>query len=103
MSTDIYYDGTFDTCLAPFGQLYFILGQMKHPRGPSKRAIPCIFARLPDKEGKTYQHLWKVKSLVEFYEGLLVSIMSDFEKAVLNTIEKSFLAAHVRGCHFHHK
>jgi hypothetical protein len=99
-STDIYCDGTFDTCPAPFGQLYFILGQM----GPSKRAVPCIFALLPDKEGKTYQHLWNViKSQVEFEEGLPVTVMSDFEKAVLNTMEKAFPSANVRSCHFHHK
>jgi hypothetical protein len=99
-STAIYCDGTFETCPAPFGQLYFILGQM----GPSKRAIPCVFALLPDKEGKTYQHLWKVlKSLVEFEEGLPVTVMSDFEKAVLNTMEKTFPTANVRGCNFHHK
>jgi hypothetical protein len=29
--------------------------------------------------------------------------MSDFEKAVLNTMEKAFPSANVRGCHFHHK
>jgi hypothetical protein len=29
--------------------------------------------------------------------------LSDFEKAVLNTMEKAFPSANVRGCNFHHK
>jgi hypothetical protein len=66
--------------------------------GPSKRAVPCVFALLPDKEGKTYQHLWKIiKSLVEFEEGLPVTVMSNFEKAVLNTMEKAFPTTNVVG------
>jgi hypothetical protein len=99
-SCHIYCDGTFDTCPEPFSQLYFIMGQMDD----TKRAVPCVYALLPDKEGTTYLKMWnQIKALVTFQDGLPTSIMSDFEKAVLNTMGTVFPEAAIRGCNFHQK
>ncbi len=44
-----------------------------------------------------------IKSLAEFEEALPVTVMLDFEKAELNTTEKTFPSASVGGCIFHHE
>jgi hypothetical protein len=99
-STDIFADGTFDTSPDPFAQIYFILGQM----GPHKRAIPCVFALLPDKEATTYLKMWTtINNMVKFQDGLPQRVMSDFEKGVMNSVAKTLPHAQVRGCNFHHK
>ncbi len=82
-SSHNYSDGTFDTCPVPFSQLYFIMGRMDD----TKRAVPSVYALLPDKDGTTYLKMWnQIKALVTFQDGLPPSIMSDFQKAVLNTM-----------------
>jgi hypothetical protein len=91
-SMHIFADGTFDTSPDPFTQIYFIMGQM----GPEKRAIPCVFALLPDKETNTYTKMWTIIcSLVKFEEGLPQRIMTDFEKGVMNTLSRVFPLAEV--------
>jgi hypothetical protein len=93
-SSHIYCDGTFDTCPVSFSQLYFIMGQTDD----TKRAVPCVFALLPDKDGTTYLKMWtQIKALVTFQDGLPTSIMSDFENAVLNTMGTVFPEAAIRG------
>jgi hypothetical protein len=42
-STDIFCDGTFNTCPDSFVQEFFIMGQM----GPAKKVMPCIFCTAP--------------------------------------------------------
>ncbi len=68
------------------------MGQM----GPEKRAIPCVFALLPDKETNTYTKMWTIIcSLVKFEEGLPQRIMTDFKKGVMNTLSRVFPLAEV--------
>jgi hypothetical protein len=72
--------------------------------GPTRRAVPCVYALLSDKDGPTYVKLWtKIKALVTFQDGLPNSVMLDFEKAVLNTTGTVFPEAAIKGCHFHQK
>jgi hypothetical protein len=91
-SLDIFADGTFDTSPDPFTQIYFVMGKM----GPEKRAIPCVYALLPDKETNTYNKMWTIiYSLVKFEDGLPQRIMTDFEKGVMNTLSSVFPLAEV--------
>jgi hypothetical protein len=63
-------------------QIYLIMGLMR----PEKQAIPCVHALLPDKETNTCNKMWiSICSLVRFQEGLPQTIMSDFEKGVMDT------------------
>jgi hypothetical protein len=72
--------------------------------GHDKKAVPCVFALLPDKEGQTYIKMWTfVKSLVTFQEGLPTAVTSDFEKGVLNTLRNVFPNISIKGCNFHQK
>jgi hypothetical protein len=99
-SSHIYCDGTFETCPEPFSQLFFIMGQM----GPTRRAVPCLYALLPDKDGLTYMKMWtQINALVSFQAGLPNSVMSDLKKAVLNTMGTVFPEAAIGGCHIHQK
>ncbi len=89
----IFVDGTFDTAPEPFSQIYFVMGQM----GLEKRAIPCAYALLPNRETATYSKMWAIiTSHVEFDDGLLNMVMSDFEKGVMNTLSRVF--PHVQVC-----
>ena len=55
---------------------------------------------LPDKEKKTYKLAMKsVKELLNDLEP--TEIVSDFETAFLNTVEKIFPNTRIKGCHFH--
>jgi hypothetical protein len=99
-STDLYCDGTFESCPDPFAQIYFIMGQM----GPGKKAVPCMFALLPDKDGQTYMKLWNfLKSLGTFEDRLPITVTSDFEKGVLSTLGSVFPHPGIKGCNFHQK
>jgi hypothetical protein len=58
-----------------------------------------MFALLPDKDGQTYMKLWQVT----FEDGLPITVTSDFEKGVLNTLGSVFLHTRISGCNFHQK
>jgi hypothetical protein len=56
-----------------------------------RRAVPVVFALLPNKEAATYLKMWKVVTEnVLFKPGLPQRIMKDFERGVMNTVKKIF-------------
>ena len=86
-------DGTFKATPRSFYQLYTIHIQL----GGS--SIPRIFALLPNKAEEVYTKVFlKVKELV--LETPL-TVMSDFEKAAINSIQTVFPRATQTGCFFH--
>lgn len=94
-----YQDGTFKTCPKPFKQFFVIHGQY---RG---RAIPLIYALLPDKEATTYDNLFTViKDKYEEENGedfAPVQIITDMESGQLVSIPRSFPTTDVKTCFFH--
>ncbi len=67
-----------------------------------RRAVPVVFALLPNKEAATYLKMWEVvPENVHFKPGLPQQIMSDFERGVMNTVKKIFPQAASVACNFH--
>jgi len=87
-------DGTFRTAPLLFTQVYVILAEQ------FGGVHPIIFALLSDKQSKTYEKLFDM--LLKLKPGLYpVSILLDFELAVINSVHKYFKNAQIFGCFFH--
>jgi hypothetical protein len=96
---DIYIDGTFKTCPAPYGQFVTIHG-LYHDR-----AIPFIMCLM---EGRTVGHyrqlLQHVKRSVRRVSGHQLQprrVICDFELALKNAIETELPRSRISGCYFH--
>ena len=88
-----YADGTFKVVPEYFFQLYTIHAEK------DGYVFPCVYALLPDKRECTYNIL--LRKLLELWPGLNpANIMTDFEKAAINSFEEHFLAV-TSGCFFH--
>ena len=89
-----FVDGTFKVAPELFFQLFTIHGLVDN------RAMPLIYVLLTDKTEASYLRVFeKLKNL---QPGLNpVSVMSDFEKASQNAIERAFPATRIIGCLFH--
>ena len=56
-----------------------------------RTTIPVVFGLLPNKTTTTYKKFWEViLSVVDFVPGQLSRVMSDYEKAMLNTLKSVF-------------
>ena len=65
----------------------------------NNKSSPLIYACLKNKEQSTYVFfLEKIKSLLSVYPKL---IMTDFEKAIINSIAIVFPETRIGGCYFH--
>jgi hypothetical protein len=93
----IFCDGTFDSAPPPFAQIYFVLGKMAN-----NRAVPCVFALLPNKASSTYRKMWEhISSLVDFTAGCPSRFSLDFEQAAMNAVAAALPGVKICGCHFH--
>ena len=92
-------DGTFDTCPAPFDQIYFILACT--PRG---KAVPAVFCLLPNRTTATYTKMFQaIEDAVGTDLSHLQGIGLDFELAVHNVVKQKYKQAMLSGCLFHHR
>lgn len=86
-------DGTFDISPSLFRQLFTINVLL------SGRNLPVLYAFLADKTEKIYTRLFEtIKSKVENEPDY---IFCDFEKGILNSIEKFYKNSNISGCWFH--
>lgn len=89
-----FVDGTFKHCPRAFTQIFTIHALQNH------RCLPLVYALLPDKKESTYDEM--LNALVELEPALYPkSILSDFERTILNSFSKKFPNAEQRGCFFH--
>jgi len=88
-----FVDGTFKVAPVIFFQLFTIHALI------DGRALPLVYCLLKDKAEHTYTRVFeKIKELNPLNP---LSIMSDFEKATHNAIERVFPGARLVGCLFH--
>jgi hypothetical protein len=89
-----FLDGTFKTAPSIFFQLYTIHALVH------ERTIPCIYALLPNKSQATYTSL--LQQLMTLHANLNpVTLMVDFEQAMINSIQQVLPNAQVKGCFYH--
>ena len=89
-----FLDGSFKTAPVLFFQLYTVHALV------NERTIPCVYALLQNKTQATYIELFE--KLTTLNVSLKpVSIMIDFELAVINSLERVFLDSEIKGCFFH--
>ena len=89
-----FLDGTFKTAPTLFEQLYTIHGLTLGS------TIPCVYALLPNKQQATYQSVFY--QLLQINENLQPqSIMVDFEKAAINSLQETFPNTDLSGCFYH--
>jgi len=99
-ATTISADGTFQTCPAPFCQLFVLQAQLV--RGKN---YPVVFALLPDKTTASYMKFFtEVKKLspdMFTTPGLPSMVSVDFERPIWTAITAVLPAAAISGCQFH--
>ncbi|CAI6376617.1 unnamed protein product [Macrosiphum euphorbiae] len=89
-----YCDGTFKIAPAIFSQVFVILAEALGG------VHPLIYALLPNKQEKTYTHLFKM--LNQLKPGLNpTSISCDFEQAILKSIKTEYPNTEIYGCLYH--
>lgn len=89
-----YCDGTFKIAPSIFSQVFVILAEALGG------VHPLIYALLPNKQEKTYTHLFKM--LNQLKPGLNpTSISCDFEQAILKSIKAEYPNAEIDGCLYH--
>ena len=94
----IYVDGTFQTCPSLFSQLFTINGFVHGQQ------FPLVYALLPSKSRNDYNRFFMYLKEEMQNLGLTldpVSVMADFELALVQSIALQFPLASVRGCYFH--
>ena len=91
-------DGTYDSAVPGFSQLYIIHGWYKG------YMLPCAFILLTNKRETTYRRM--LAELKEAALGLRLElrpkkVVTDFECAAMNAYEFHFPGVEVSGCYFH--
>ena len=95
-SDDWFGDVTFKICPEVLFQLYTVHDKI------AGRALPCIYALLPNKQGFTYTRLFQHILAVGEPLGNGPSTMTfDFKKAAINAAENVFENAEISCCFFH--
>ena len=93
------FDGTFNSCPAPFAQLYVC---MAAPQTGGGQGIPVGWFLLPNKKATTYEIMFK--ALLNKLGGQpdsLTKVVSDFESAVFKAIRTVMKNIVHSGCRFH--
>lgn len=90
-----YVDGTFKIVPELFFQLYTIHGSTN-----AGFIVPCLFALLPNKTRETYDRLFHYVKNLRLDMGP-ATVMMDYEKAAMNSVEATFPRAAVTGCFYH--
>nr|CAI5821208.1 unnamed protein product [Callosobruchus analis] len=89
-----YADGTFKTVPHLFCHLFTVHGLKNNI------SIPLVYVLLPDKTKNTYTRL--LQKLKEFMPGVSpITILTDFETALVQACVEEFPASKHRGCFFH--
>ena len=98
--TSWFMDGTFKVAPRLFKQLFTVHVMLEG------KVIPCAYALMASKSKRSYQRVFR--ELKDYVENMHlpelhpVSIMTDFEQAMLNAIDDEFPLAQSRGCLFHY-
>lgn len=107
-STTWFVDGTFKSAPVIFFQLFAIMGAVTQPttRGqPQTIGLPFIYALLENKQEKSYAKVFEVVLQQARDNNIAIrmplTVMSDFEMAIINSAQKAFGADRVRCCFFH--
>ena len=95
-------DGTFKTVPTIFKQLYTIHGQVGGSE--NSRIVPLVYVLMSSKTEEYYQRLFQ--DLIDFSEEQDIVlqpqfVLTDFEKAAINSIQVEFPEVQNKGCHFH--
>jgi hypothetical protein len=96
-----YVDGTFKPATETlFSQIVFVVGLT----GMGK-AIPCVFALLPNKEKSTYLRLAEFirEEMTDMGDLPVSNIMMDYEKGLNVAFNITFESCAIVGCDFHWK
>lgn len=94
----VFADGTFKTCPEPFYQLYILhilIGE---------RMRPMLFCLCTRKTRRTYDELFtqiKALSLARGHPIQWTAFRTDFERAVMTSVQALIPGIQVRGCFFH--
>lgn len=90
----LFVDGTFHAAPSITFQLFTVHGLV------NDRVVPLLYAFLPDKKQRTYVRVFRAvcNALPSFRP---ISIMMDFEAAVINACRAVFPEAELHGCFFH--
>jgi hypothetical protein len=89
-------DGTFKVCPEIFFQLYTLHVKI------DQRIIPCVYALLPNKTQHTYTRMFQeVSNRVQAVGNTPLTILFDFEIAVINSASAVFEDIEIKGCFFH--
>lgn len=99
-----YVDGTFKVVPSIFFQLFTILGTFKHrvDGEEKKKALPLVYALLTNKTQAAYEKVFEVvndECLRHGYNIITEFVMTDFEMAIINAVEKMDVV--VKTCFFH--
>ena len=98
-SATLYMDGTFATCPRLFYQIFTINIIVE------TQQFPALYALLPTKSRATHNRLFTiVKEELQNrnLELLPPRILTDFEVALLQSVELQFAGATISGCYFHY-
>ena len=93
--THLLLDGTFKTAPNLFTQLVTIHGLFD-----DGWRMPLAYGLLP---GKTQHHYEALLAEIASFRVEPQSVMSDYERALMNAVEKTWPTTTRRGCFFHHK
>lgn len=96
-----FLDGTFASCCTPFYQLYCIHGDVNSDDKFSK-IVPLIYVLMPNKEEKSYKRLF-ISLMQNLTNWTPLTMVVDFEIAVINVIKQVFPHVKLQGCNFHFK
>ncbi|KAL2629042.1 hypothetical protein R1flu_013728 [Riccia fluitans] len=96
--SNIYMDGTFDTCPHLFQQLFTIHAFF------GERQVPLLYVLMSSKDRETYVSLFRNLKDLAIRRGRRFSseqILSDFESGLIPAIHDEFPQSLHRGCYFH--
>lgn len=99
-SSDLWFcDGTFKSSPVIFDQLLIIHGQRTQGSGV-KYCLPLVYCLTPDRTTGTYLRVLQQLKIMQ--DGLAPpTIITDFEKALMNAFAQEFPNAAIQGCFFH--
>lgn len=97
--SEVFVDGTFQSCPSPFAQLFTIHGNVNSST-ETNGVVPLVFALMPNRKTESYILVFRlIKAQVPGFNPK--KIHCDFELATMNAIRQIFPAAKMIGCYYH--
>lgn len=97
----VFCDGTFQSCPAPFLQLYSIHADL----GSSEThnlIIPVLFLLMSDRKQESYDISFQlIKSQIAEFNPLKFTV--DLERAAIKAIANNFPSSEIKSCYYHFK